>query len=104
MDDTQLIYLISFLVPYNGQELAVHNYEVLCSTGNVHWLPSSHGQVHPNAVQGGQTSSGETLYVGRAHHLGSVTPGKIHPSHNTMYIPYGGVEIAVSNYEILVEY
>lgn len=96
-------FFFDILVAYNGQEIPVHNYEILCN-GNVHWIPSSHGQAHPNAVQGGRTSSGEILYVGRAHHQGSVTPGKIHPSHRTLYIPYGGVEIAVSSYEILVEY
>lgn len=92
-----------FLVPWGGQELPVTSYEILCN-GNVHWIPSSHGQAHPNAVHGGRTSSGETLFVGRAHHQGSVTPGKIHPSHGTLYIPYGGEEVAIANYEILVEY
>jgi len=36
--------------------------------------------------------------------MGSLTCGKIHPSHQVLYIPYGGMEVAVGNYDILIEY
>lgn len=42
------------------------------------------------------------LYVGRAAHEGSLTIGKIHPSHQCIYIPYGGAEISLAAYEVLV--
>jgi hypothetical protein len=96
------INLILFLVSYNGQEIPKHAYDVLCG-GNVQWVHSSNGQSHPNAVPGGTTESGETLYIGRAHYQNSITPGKIHPSHATMYIPYGGQEVAIPSYEVLIE-
>lgn len=89
-------------VSFNGQEIPKYSYEVLCN-GNVSWVPSGFGTVPPNAVLGGRTSSGEVLYVGRAHYMGSLTPGKVHPSHQTLYIPYGGSEVSMKNYEVLVE-
>lgn len=89
-------------IPYNGQEVLKHQFEVLCN-GNVNWIPSGHGQVPHNAVPGGHTASGEPLYIGRVFHMGSMTPGKIHPSHRNLYIPFGGQEMAFSNYEVLVE-
>lgn len=89
-------------VSWNGQEVPLYTYEILCN-GNVQWVPSGSGSVHHNAVPGGVTASGETLYIGRAWHAGSLTPGKIHPSHGNLYIPFGGMEIAHGTYEILVE-
>lgn len=71
--------------------------------GNVAWIQSGHGSILPNAVPGGVTSAGETLYIGRGWHAGALTPGKIHPSHGSLYIPYGGGEVALRSYEILIE-
>lgn len=93
-------FLIS--VCHDGQEIPQHNYEVLCN-GRTQWVQSGHGHVLPNAVAGGRTSSGETLYIGRAWHAGALTPGKIHPSHGNLYIPYAGGEVAHGTYEILIE-
>lgn len=89
-------------VSYGGQEHAKNQYEVLCN-GNVSWVPSAHGHIPPNAVIGGKTSNMELLYIGRANYEGSLTPGKIQPSHSTLYIPFGGTEIGVREYEVLVE-
>lgn len=89
-------------ISYNGQEIAKHQYEVLCG-GNVQWVQSGHGHIPSNAVRGGTTASGEPLYIGRTHINGSLTPGKVHPSHNTLYIPFGGAEMPFQNYEILIE-
>lgn len=97
-----LIVGLVFLVSFEGQEIPKYSYEVLCN-GNVQWVQSGHGQVIPNAVPGGRTSNGETLYIGRAWHGGALTPGKIHPSHQNLYLPFNGGEIAVGTYEILIE-
>ncbi|CAG9764549.1 unnamed protein product [Ceutorhynchus assimilis] len=88
-------------VAYNGQEHAKDRYQVLCEQ-RFDWVPSSGGHVPPGAVEGGRTSDGETLYVGRVHHEGSLTVGKVHPSHGACYIPFGGREIGNDSYEILV--
>lgn len=89
-------------VCYGGKEILVQNYEVLC-LGNVSWMPAANGRIPPNAVPGGRTRTGETLYIGRARHANSLTVGKVQPSHNTLYIPYGGAEVAIKSYEVLVE-
>merc|ERR1712127_187545 len=43
------------------------------------------------------------LFVGRAMHEGSLVPGKINPSHSSLYISYGGQEVAKKQYEVLVQ-
>jgi len=90
-------------VPYGGQEIPKHQFEVLCN-GNVSWVPSGNGTVPPGDVVGGRTANGEPLYIGRAHVQGSLTPGKVHPSHGSLYVPFGGVEMTFKSYEVLVEH
>jgi len=87
-------------VAWGGQEHVKHSFEVLCGEG-YNWVGSASGHVPPNAVDAGQTSSGERLYIGRGSHHGSLTPGKVQPSHHCLYIPYGGQEVRLSNYEVL---
>lgn len=92
-------------VAYGGQEVFVDNYDVLCH-GSTVWVqvhPSSRA-VPPFSVAGGQTSDGEPLYIGRAHHNGSLTVGKVHISHGCLYIPFGGQEVGIhSEIEVLTE-
>lgn len=79
--------------------------------------------IPPQAIPAGQTSGGETLFVGRVNHDGAVTIGKVQPSHGVCYCPYGkkttitnaeisfntdhfyiilgGQEVAFASYEIL---
>ncbi len=64
-------------------------------------MPASHGNIADGAVYTGE-ENGERLYVGRSSHEGSVTVGKIHPSHGCIYIPYGGQELGLQFYEVLV--
>ncbi|XP_056634784.1 natterin-4-like [Diorhabda carinulata] len=88
-------------VAYNGEEIGVHQFQVLCEQ-SFDWIPCQGGDIPPDAVQGGNTSDGEPLYVGRVFHEGSETVGKVHPSHGVCYIPFNGAEHAYPNYEILV--
>lgn len=91
-------------VAYNGQEHQIHtSYEVLCN-GNISWVSASFGNIPPNAVPAGNTSSGERLYVGRTHHEGSLTVGKVHPSHGCLYFPFAGREVRHDQFEILIEH
>lgn len=90
-------------VAYNGKEHQVHTqYDVLCN-GNINWVQASYGNIPPNAVHAGNTRAGERLYIGRAHHEGSLTVGKVHPSHGCVYIPFGGEEVRHDHFEVLVE-
>ncbi|KAK9869115.1 hypothetical protein WA026_002873 [Henosepilachna vigintioctopunctata] len=88
-------------VAHNGREHAKYEFQVLCEQ-RFRWVHSSGGYIPEHAVEGGRTGDGEPLYIGRAHHHGSLTVGKVHPSHGCCYIPYGGEEISHREYEILV--
>lgn len=76
-------------------------FQILCGSG-FEWIASANGHVPEGAISAGSQSNGEPLYVGRAHYEGSLTPGKIHQSHNCLYIPFGGAEHSVTQYEALV--
>ncbi|XP_076314669.1 natterin-4-like [Tachypleus tridentatus] len=65
------------------------------------WMDGQAGHVPYGAVQGGE-DSGEPIYVGRANHEGDVVPGKLHPSHGCVYVPWGGEEHSHTDYQVLV--
>ncbi|KAH8265677.1 hypothetical protein KR044_011308, partial [Drosophila immigrans] len=87
-------------VAYARQEIELDNYEVL-SGHNYEWLPAEHGAVPPSAVPVGRNCDGEMLYAGRGYHAGSLTVGKVHPSHGCLYIPYDADEVKLFAYEVL---
>lgn len=88
-------------VTYDGQEIFKDNFEYLVGHG-FQWIGSANGHVPERAVFAGIDESGEEHYIGRAHHSGSLTPGKIHKSHQCLYIGYGGHEISMKQYEVLI--
>lgn len=53
-------------------------------------------------ILAGETEDGEPLFVGRAQHEGTVTIGKVQPSHGVCYISYAGQELAFADFEVLV--
>lgn len=137
-------------VSFGGGEHPHSDYEVLCGC-NPHWIQVEGTNIPPNAVPSGESADGmtksskftqnrishwisnsffeilgEPFFVGRVHHEGSVTPGKVQPSHGVWYeilfkstlfellsiliflfsffcsyIPYGGQEMAFTSYEVL---
>ncbi|XP_070500324.1 phospholipid-transporting ATPase ABCA3-like isoform X2 [Chironomus tepperi] len=90
------------IVTNDGSAIVKKEFKILCGV-NTKWVPSSHGSHHPNAVVGGHAANGEKLYIGRARWQDCLTCGKIQPSKKLLYIPYGGREIPIENYEILIE-
>ncbi|HEY9881491.1 MAG TPA: DUF3421 domain-containing protein [Leptolyngbyaceae cyanobacterium] len=64
------------------------------------WTSASAGQVPEGAVLGGE-GGGHKLYVCRANYQGGVHPGKT--VENNCNIGYGGQEILVPDYEVLVQ-
>lgn len=88
-------------VSHNGMEIFKPNFELLSGAGFT-WIGSSNGHVPEGAVLAGSQATGEPLYVGRAHHEGSLTVGKIHRGHGCIYIAYGGGEHSILHYEVLV--
>jgi Protein of unknown function (DUF3421) len=91
-----------FFYSHNGKEYELTSCEVLCG-GSFAWKKARNGEVLPKSVIGGKTDFGEVLYIGRTLHMGSLIPGKVQPLHKQLYIPFKGLEIAVKNYEMLVE-
>uniref|UniRef100_A0A1A9X2I1 Uncharacterized protein n=1 Tax=Glossina brevipalpis TaxID=37001 RepID=A0A1A9X2I1_9MUSC len=88
-------------VCWGGAEHIKNHYEILVGHGYT-WRSYCGGQVPPSAVKSGMTRTGEPLYIGRGHHSGSLCVGKVHPSHGCLYIPFGGQEVRLDTYEVLV--
>lgn len=86
-------------VAWGGGEHGKDTYEILVGNGN--WVPTSGSDIPPNAFPGGESEDGEPLFIGRVPHEGTLTVGKVHPSHGNCYISYAGQELAFSDYEIL---
>lgn len=87
-------------IAHNGSEISKHSFEILIGS-DVKWKREQNGKLPKGAYPGGRTKNGEILYIGRAEHSRSLTVGKVHPSHGCLYIPYGGAEIALRDYEVL---
>ncbi|XP_062705661.1 uncharacterized protein LOC109421536 isoform X1 [Aedes albopictus] len=88
-------------VAWGGVENPKEEYEVLCD-GNGVFVPTSGGEIPPNAIPAGESEDGEPLFIGRVSHEGTMTVGKVQQSHGVCYIPYGGQEMAFAEYEIYV--
>lgn len=87
-------------VSTDGMEISKQNYDVLVGR-DVVWKTERNGKVPRDAFKGGKAKNGEVLYIGRAHYSGSQTIGKVHPSHGCLFIPYGGSEVSIKDYEVL---
>lgn len=68
----------------------------------VSWVSAAPGTVPPNAVLGGFDN--ENLFVGRAPLEGALIPGKVLLSHGVCYVPWGGAEHGIPEYEVGILY
>jgi|GEM_PF-1916952 len=92
-------------IPYGSREISLPNYEVYLGDGSMgrygRWQPVKPGQPIPaNAIQGGNEADGTPLYVARAVIENSFQPGKA--KGNAAFIPYGGQERVVNQFDVLV--
>jgi hypothetical protein len=90
---------------FGGIEVSVPDFEFLVAD----WQPASFGAVPGTAVVGGYDTptpplfTGPELYYCRAKVSGpNYQPGKIRTEFGACFIPYGGTEVAETNYEVLV--
>ncbi|XP_061704752.1 uncharacterized protein LOC133516049 [Cydia pomonella] len=71
----------------------------------IDWVPatgfSAPGLVERAFVAGKEGWDGSPLCVIRAHHSGELVPGKLAIKHRSAYIPHGGKEVPVHNFEVL---
>jgi len=82
---------------YGGQEVSNPLYEAM----GPHWEWSYDGGLGgPSPYQGGTDSDNQPLFVCRAYYQGGLHPGKL-KSGVGCYIPYGGNEILLNNYQVL---
>lgn len=88
-------------VAWGGGEHGKPEYEVLCDSG-ARWIGTSGANIPNGAVPAGESEEGEPLFIGRVSHEGTVTVGKVHPSHGTCYIAYGGQELGFTDFDVLV--
>lgn len=92
-------------VPYGGRELAASRYQVLVKlipAVQLGTVAASNGDRPKDAVKGGVDSDGETLFICAASYAGGTHTGKLKPSFHACLVPYGGSEISVSSYSVLV--
>jgi hypothetical protein len=88
------------LIPFGGNEIPVSDYEVLMEAGN--WIAGSGGQIPDGAVVCGREANGDPLFVARASLNGGLHPGKIRFAFGNALIGFGGKEVPVANYEVLI--
>jgi len=88
------------LIPLGGREVPVAGYEVLMEEGL--WERGSGGQIPDGAIVCGREDNGEVLFVARANFKGGLHPGKIRFAFGAAFIGFGGKEIGVNDYEVLV--
>lgn len=63
-------------IPWGGAEHGKDEYEVLCGC-DAAWIAAVGGNLPEGALPSGETEDGEPLFVGRAHHEGTITVGKV---------------------------
>ncbi|KAA0195102.1 hypothetical protein FBUS_11250 [Fasciolopsis buskii] len=66
------------------------------------WSPAEDGNVPKNSVVAAVAGDGEPVYIARAEVEGEKVVGKVHSGHTNAYFPYGGREVPIENYEVLV--
>ncbi|CAH1179598.1 unnamed protein product [Phaedon cochleariae] len=86
-----------------GYPSAPSNLTAPSRMSSVCWAPGRGGAVPPRAFTGGE-DNGEPIYVVRAQLNGGLIPGKLVPSHGVCYVPWGGQENAVAEYEVLCDF
>ncbi len=73
-------------------------YSVL-NVAHAQWQTVTNG-VTPSALRGGHEANGSALYIARVKHGNGVHMGKARPNSREAFIPFGGKELVLSNYEV----
>jgi len=89
-------------IGWGGKEVAVAQYEVAVSIpAGATWQPTTGANIPATAIIGGQEAAG-VLAICRANHQGGVHIGKTRAAFNGCNIGWGGREVAIPQYEVLV--
>ncbi|CAH8442849.1 unnamed protein product [Heterobilharzia americana] len=93
---------------YGGNEFEFVECELLCDTSidnntkGYEWVKSSGGEYPKNAIVAGIAADGKPLIIARGCVEGYMCVGKVHDGHKFAYMPWGGIENSVADYEVLV--
>lgn len=76
------------------------DFYVLCAQQdtNLQWINGDYGRVTDGAIF---VDTNNDISIGRGKYCGEIIVGKVHSSHQCLYIPYDKSEIHASQYEIL---
>ncbi|VDQ09995.1 unnamed protein product [Trichobilharzia regenti] len=66
------------------------------------WEEASGGHIPKNAIVAGISKDGSPLYVVKGYVGGELCIGKLHDGHPCAYLPWGGKENRVDEYDVLV--
>ena len=67
------------------------------------WVKASGGYIPDGTVPHGHDLNGEALWVCRAYVDGGLHPGKVRGAFGSARIPYGGRELEIVEYEVLID-
>lgn len=84
-------------IGWGGKEVTVRQYQTY-----VIWQSASNGFVPPGAIVAGREQDGNKLYVCRANLNGGVHSGKVRKAFRACNIGWGGKEMKINPYEVLV--
>jgi hypothetical protein len=66
------------------------------------WVTANGGAIPNGASAHGHEANGEALFVCRAQLNGGLHPGKVRGEFGAANIPWGGKEVKIFSYEVLV--
>nr|CRH04936.1 conserved protein of unknown function [include at least 3 DUF3421 domain] [Candidatus Magnetococcus massalia] len=87
-------------IGWGGKEIPNRSYEVLLGQGS--WKKASGGFIPPGALKAGNESNRQPLFVCRVNYRGGVHVGKAARHLRACNIGWGGKEVSVRNYEVLI--
>ena len=91
-------------IGYGGRERYVSPYEVLIAPDSYgKWTSARNGQVPAGAYEVGHESNGDKLYLCRGNYQSGVHPGKVRSAFRACNISWGGKEVKVNPYEVLIK-
>ncbi|MEU4426702.1 DM9 repeat-containing protein [Actinoplanes sp. NPDC024001] len=73
------------------------------SADGYRWETARGGRIPPGAVPHGYEADGEPLWVCRVRMYGGVHPGKVRPAFGAAQVTWGGKEVSVDEYEVLMD-
>jgi len=90
-------------IPWGGKEHVLTDFELFLYPSAAQWVSVQGNTIPENAVQGGHEADKSPLYICRANYQSGQHPGKTRKAFNGCNIGYGGKEITIENYEVLVK-